>query len=108
MRFTGVLKPTEPYPRVQYYITAKPPMTDEEKEIVYTKHLNNVIHKLSQSWRSASPEKLLEMAKPKAENLLKEEIERNTNFKKVVFNTFAEEQELRPIIQSQENFIEWD
>ena len=108
MRFTGKLKPTEPYPKIQYYIVSKPPMTDEEKEIVYKKHLENTIYKLSQSWRSATPEKLLEMAKPKAEKLLEEEILKNTDFKKVVFNTFAEEQELRIMIQSEENFIEWD
>jgi len=107
MRTIGRLKPTEAYPKIQYYITAKPPMTEEEKQVVYQKHLDNTVKKLSQSWRSASQEKLIEMAIPKAEKLLEEEIAKNTNFKKVVFNTFAEEQELRHMIQTEKNFIEW-
>jgi len=107
MRTTGRLKPTEEYPKIQYYITAKPPMSKEEKNIVYQKHLSNTIKKLSQSWRSASKEKLTEMAIPKAKKLLEEEILKNTNFRKVVFNSFPDEQELRTMIQKGKNFIKW-
>lgn len=104
---TGRLKPTEEYPKILYYTTAKKPITDQEREELYQRNIERVKQKLAKTYTSATEERLHEMSIDKAQIMTDESIKKMTNFEKIVVNTYFEHQNAMQEISSKENFIQW-